>query len=365
VSFTPSQWAAEAQFCHRSPNLWITSDPLGIVWHGGRVIHPTRALRLAVAASTLLATLGTCFVVLNLWPDLQQARVILVLLAAFIPYGVLAWGLAALGFAVGGRRRIVRAFALPCLAAMLLQVWWTQPYWPHAAPAASGSTLRVLSLNLNFGKADPAELAGVLSAERPDVVVLLEVQVPILESLTKLGALASYTYSVGNAPLGFAIDGFESDQGTYVLSRTPLAQLERLDTPNGQYVVRVQRPGGDVAVIAARPRNVLLGIAGWVDDYAALTDAVGRYSTSPLVVAGDLNATHELAPFRRLLAVGLTDAAAQSGVGWLPTYSAEAGVPLIAIDHVLCNSRVTALAIRTFRVGGTDHLGLVADLVTP
>lgn len=334
------------------------------LWHGCRVIRPSAALRaVALTASALAALLGTAFVVLNVWPDLQQTRIVLVLVAAFIPYGVVVWALATLGFAFGGRRRLVRALAVPCLAALLLQISWTQPYWPHAAPAASGSSLRVLSVNLHFGKADPLDLAAVLAAEKPDVVVLMEIQAPILDSLRSSGALEPFPYGVGRAPLGYARNGFESDEGTGVLSRTPLTQLERLDTPNGQYVVSVQRPEGEVTVIAGRPRSVLLGMAGWVDDFAALTDAAIRYDTGPLIVAGDLNATRELAPFRRLLDAGLIDAAAQSGVGWLPTFSAQAIAPLITIDHIMGNSRVTARAIRTFRLGGTDHLGLVADLV--
>jgi len=328
------------------------------------VIRPPSAPRIAaLVAATLSAVAGTMLVVLYLWPSLQEYRGGLVLLAAFIPYGVIAWAIATLGFAVGGRRRLVRALALPCLASLLLQVSWTAPYWPHAAPTASGDPMRILSLNVNFGKADPSGLTAVLAAERPDVVVLLEIQVPLVESLAKTGALDAFPYRVGNAPAGYVANGFESDEGTYVLSRTPLAQLERLPTPNGQYVLRVQRPGGYVTLIAARPRNVLLGMAGWVDDYATLTEAAGRYRTDRLVVAGDLNATRELEPFRRLLGVGLTDAAAQSGAGWLPTYPADAIAPLIAIDHVLCNPRVTARTLRAFRVGGTDHLGLVADLV--
>jgi len=38
-------------------------------------------------------------------------------------------------------------------------------------------------------------------------------------------------------------------------------------------------------------------------------------------------------------------------------------MPLIAIDHVLVNRYVSASAVWTWRLAGTDHLGLTARLV--
>lgn len=321
-----------------------------------------RALGLTLA--TACAAAGSLWMILDRLPNLQYTRVQIAKFAAFVPYGVLAWLLAAALFLSLGRRWF-RLLALPCAVALAVQASWLTPYLPHAAPTASGSPLRLLSVNVNFGKADPDQLADRLRSERPDVVVLLEIQQPLLDALAADGVAADYPYSVGNVPPGWSAVGHESDEGTLVLSRTPVRELERLPTPNGQYVVSVERSGGPVTVIAARPRNVLLGMAGWRGDSAEVARAASAHPHEPLVVAGDFNAVREHATMRPLAALGLRDAAEESGAGWVPTYPSndEALPPLITIDHILVGDKVTATALRSFPLFGTDHRGLVADLV--
>ena len=48
-----------------------------------------------------------------------------------------------------------------------------------------------------------------------------------------------------------------------------------------------------------------------------------RPTARPVVVAGDFNATYDMAPFRKLLTNGYADAAEQSGAGLLRTFPAE------------------------------------------
>ena len=60
---------------------------------------------------------------------------------------------------------------------------------------------------------------------------------------------------------------------------------------------------------------------------------------------------------------GLKSATDVAGGGWLPTYPANSRVPpLLPIDHVLINDRLTATEVGTFRLRGTDHLGLQVTL---
>ncbi len=320
-----------------------------------------RTLGLIVASCCAVA--GAVWVALALHPQWQEARARAAQFAAFIPYGAVAWLIAAVLFAALPRTRWIRAIALPCTVGLALQLAWSAPYVPHAAPTASGSPLRVLSVNLNFGKGDAAQLARQVTSERPDVLVLVEVQQPIVDALTADGALAAYPYRVGNVPSGWSATGVESDEGTLVLSRTPITQLQRLATPNGQYVVRVDA-ATPVTLVAARPRNMLLGLQAWRADSAAVADAARPHLSEPLVLAGDFNAVREHITLQRLLDLGLRDAAEQSGAGWQPTYPTHDVLPpLLAIDHVLVNGRVTATAVRSFALDGTDHRGLVADLV--
>ena len=81
------------------------------------------------------------------------------------------------------------------------------------------------------------------------------------------------------------------------------------------------------------------------------------------MVPGDFNAVDEHGPLRQLRRLGLRSATDLAGAGWVPTYPAGRTIPpLLPIDHVLVNDRLTATGLRAFTVPGTDHRGLMATL---
>ena len=338
----------------------------GDLWHRGSVTRARVWRLLGWAAALPLVLLGGTLLALSAAPELQERHPLATLLAAFVPFGILVWCLAAVVAAASARGRLARLLCSLCLAAALLQAALAHPPWPRPMSTGGIASLTLLVLNTNFGKADPDALASQLAAERPDVVMLLEVQEPLLTALEKGGALADFRERIGTAPLGYTTMGYESDHGTMVLSRRPLALVEQLPTLNGQYVVRVSSAGGDVVFITARPRNPLHEFETWRSDQRLLADAAQRYASEPVVLAGDFAATLDHAPLRRVRELGFKDAAEATGVGWLPTYPSHGALPpVIAIDHVLVGSRLQATAIRTFQIDGTDHLGLVAQLAVP
>jgi endonuclease/exonuclease/phosphatase family metal-dependent hydrolase len=66
---------------------------------------------------------------------------------------------------------------------------------------------------------------------------------------------------------------------------------------------------------------------------------------------------------QHLRGLGLKSATDIVGAGWQPTYPANRSFPpLMAIDHVLVNSRLTATSITTLPNKDSDHLGLLAVL---
>ena len=87
----------------------------------------------------------------------------------------------------------------------------------------------------------------------------------------------------------------------------------------------------------------------------------------PRVLAGDFNATLDHAELRRLLGRGYRDAAEQAGVALRPTWPADRSLlpALVTIDHVLADHRVRVIAVRTVAVPGSDHRGVLADLLLP
>ena len=110
-------------------------------------------------------------------------------------------------------------------------------------------------------------------------------------------------------------------------------------------------------------------IDGWRRDVdrlpATLHDVAEQTRGGPVIVAGDMNSTTDMRPFRGLLRNGYRDAAEQSGAGIKPTFPADSRLPpFIAIDHLLTRS-CTATSLRTIKIAGSDHRGLAATLMIP
>jgi endonuclease/exonuclease/phosphatase family metal-dependent hydrolase len=112
----------------------------------------------------------------------------------------------------------------------------------------------------------------------------------------------------------------------------------------------------------------------WREDLRALADAA-RAEPGPQVLLGDYNAGRDHAPFRRVLAAGLSDAAdltvrsPWSGMTWPvglgPRGRSPVG-PVIRLDHVLVDSgSIGVRSCEPVDVPGTDHLGVLAELVLP
>jgi endonuclease/exonuclease/phosphatase (EEP) superfamily protein YafD len=85
------------------------------------------------------------------------------------------------------------------------------------------------------------------------------------------------------------------------------------------------------------------------------------------ILAGDFNATLDHHELRRLIGRGYHDAGEQAGTGLRMTFPTDASpLPeLVAIDHVLADRRIRVVSVRTVPIEGSDHRGVLADLVLP
>jgi hypothetical protein len=161
--------------------------------------------------------------------------------------------------------------------------------------------------------------------------------------------------------------------GVGVWSRFPLNETERI----GGYTFALVSAPIRITGISIDPSVVVVHLPGpWpppIDDWrrdieqlpATLRDVADVAGAGCVIVASDLNSTMDMRPSRRLLRNGYRDAAEQSGAGIKPTFPAASRLPpLIAIDHVLTRS-CTATSLRTIRIPGSDHRGLVATVTIP
>jgi len=110
-------------------------------------------------------------------------------------------------------------------------------------------------------------------------------------------------------------------------------------------------------------------ITQWRNDIARFPDTLAEMGRTAgagaVIVAGDFNATADMAPFRALLDQGYGDAAMDAGAGLARTYPSRGFRPsVIGIDHILTRN-ATPAAARTVVVVGSDHRGLLATLRVP
>lgn len=346
----PQQWARA--LCRRR-------------WSGRLLVVGALALAPSVA--------GT---VLRLAPPSDDATA---LLASFIPYATVGYaaallcGLAALLVAgpARGRRWLLGVLAAVTGTALLLtcHLAWLAPLFRADGRRAGPDRFVVLSQNMKLGGADPDELTAL--AQRADLVVLAETTPEALAALAARGWAQRFPYAVDDEqvpPGDTAVD-------TAVFSRFPLTDTELVETEVsgsetaergrfGQRITTVVVPRiGAVRVMPVHPCNPYCGGNLWATEHAALAQLAGANLDRPLVVAGDFNAVDDHGPMQDLRRAGLRSATDLAGAGWLPTYPSGGRLPpLLPIDHVLVDQQLTATAVQTVSLRGTDHRGLLVTL---
>lgn len=312
--------------------------------------------------SVLAALAGLAAGLLYLFPQLQTTHRLVALASAFLPYGAIAWLLAAVILFVGSRGRI-RWLATLLVGAALAHSLMLAAYFDatYRSPAGTEPTLRLMSLNMRYGQADLGQLLAEVERVRPDVLVLTEFTSQADAVLSAPEWRALLPHHVGTTGQRSSPEQWGDASGTQVLSRTPLTELARTDdTRATSLAVRVTAAGHTFVLVAAHPANAVSeGRDGWLEESRKVTDLARPYADGPLVVVGDLNSVPEHYTLRSLLAAtGLHECQ----TGWQPTYPAHRLVPLIRIDHVLASAQFVTVSMDTFAASGSDHRGVVAEL---
>ena len=234
-------------------------------------------------------------------------------------------------------------------------------YLNSASRRTAGVEVRLMSANLYQGRADPYHL--VRSAqEQADVVALQELTRQQVERLSSAGLDVTFPYRWLDARGDF--------RGVGIWSRFPTDAPRRIDGYTSAVLAARIRVKG----LATDPTVVVVHLAGpWpgpIDDWrrelnrlpATLSELGEQAGAGSVIVAGDLNSTTDMRPFRALLSNGYRDAAEQSGAGIKPTFRAHSRlIPFIAIDHILTRN-CTATSLRTLTIPGSDHRGIVATI---
>ncbi|SNR35919.1 Uncharacterized conserved protein YafD, endonuclease/exonuclease/phosphatase (EEP) superfamily [Haloechinothrix alba] len=323
--------------------------------------RPRRAL-VARVVTTVLVLLAAAFcaaAVLRLvvsgllWTDGNRYTTALLALTPAVTLaggvlGVLALVLRRLW--VGG---IVTALVVALVAVMLPRAL------PAERPESDGATVRVLTVNLFFGRVDPEAVVELVREYEVDVLTVLELHPRTATELDAagLGELLPHQHFMP-APAA---------AGSGIASRYP---LEELGEVGGSWF---RQPSARVRLDSALPVEIVAvhtvppvtRATDWRAELRALPEAA---ADDPLrILSGDFNATLDHAELRRLLDSGYADAAGQVGKGLVPTWPLQRylPVPLATLDHIVLDERASARDVATADVPSGDHRAVFAEIVLP
>jgi endonuclease/exonuclease/phosphatase (EEP) superfamily protein YafD len=274
---------------------------------------------------------------------------------------VMPWLLAGIlpGMALAAvRRRWVLAVLLGSSAAIIIRAY--APLFTDREPPRPGASapLKVLSYNTWSRNHDVDRIASVIGEQRPDIVLLQEIQPKVFEGV--------------ELALRRAVPGLHSvyqprlEQG--ILSRYPVKSSVAMEAKGQALKVVLQFPGTSVTVIDVHPMRT----GGWRRRYEEINSLLVEDilpEKNPVILGGDFNATDQ-SELYGLVAAHLKNAHWEAGSGFgftFPTTSRRLlGLPLpplVRIDHLFFSSHFVALRAGTLEdSGGSDHLPIFTDL---
>ncbi|MEU6918211.1 endonuclease/exonuclease/phosphatase family protein [Streptomyces olindensis] len=236
-----------------------------------------------------------------------------------------------------------------------LLAWFIEPYGKTGDPAGRPvAELRVLTSNVEFGQGTGSLVAAV-RREKPDVVFVQECEYTCDARLKRdLGR---------DYPHRRAVEGGGSE-GSVILSRHPLRPTDGVRATMGMPGAIADVDGHPVRLQLAHPMPPIPGqVDLWSRELDAVRDAAAADRGTPLVLAGDFNASQDHAAFRRILDTGLYDAARLDGEDRTATWPAPTARTFgTQIDHVLVSGQFTADRTRVLDLADTDHRAVVTDL---
>jgi endonuclease/exonuclease/phosphatase family metal-dependent hydrolase len=274
---------------------------------------------------------------------------------------------------------IVAAWAwVPALAALATRRWaaaavagltavgLTGLVLPRALPdldkgPAGGVALRVLTVNMLYGEADPDQIVRLV---RDNDVAVLAVQ-----EFTPQGQAALHAAGITELLPHQQLTAEPEASGSGLYSRYPmLTQASRRNSGGFQQASATIQPTGAApvhieSVHPLAPAGPTM-YAGWSTDIRQQPPADPR--GAPRILLGDFNATLDHQELRDLINTGYRDAADTAGQGLIASWPSSGRFSgLVTIDHVLVDERIAVQDVAVHSVPNSDHRAVLASLKVP
>ena len=279
---------------------------------------------------------------------------VLVAAMALTPY-VAAFGLVLGLLCVLLRRRVVGFTVL--LLAIALGTLLVPRLLSEEQPSVDGERLRIMTINLFAGQADPNTVVRLVREQQVNVLVMPELTQNTDAAFERLGLSKLLPNRV--------YDEDSTGAGTGVLSKFPLRQVALMDESTlAQPSMVVDVPGSEdieLTAVHIQPGVRTNSAATWRKELAELPRPAERVR----ILAGDFNASFDHAAFRTVLDRGYADAAESTGDGLSATWSSWPLGPPVTIDHILIDDRCAFGSYAVLDVPGSDHKALVSEIILP
>ncbi|MDE1157538.1 MAG: endonuclease/exonuclease/phosphatase family protein [Neorhizobium sp.] len=243
-----------------------------------------------------------------------------------------------------------------------------------AEPARTARRIRILTYNVHScigtdRRLDPARIADVIAAAKPDIIGLQELDV----GRGRTGGVDQAHEIARHLGMDFhfhaALNVAEERYGDAILTALPM-RLVKADTipsvgeQRGALWVEVECDGARLQVI-----NTHLGLPGR-DRLAQAKTLVGKQwlghgdcRDTPHVLIGDFNSTPVTRPYR-LIARHMKDVRIEAGVKAKATFPSR--FPLLRLDHVFVSQQVPVLGAGVLATPlsrrASDHLPFYAEI---
>jgi len=229
---------------------------------------------------------------------------------------------------------------------------------PSSNPGPEVLSLRVLTLNVKKGSADPVAVVREVERHRVDVLVVQELTPDMVDRLAEAGM---------HTRLPFChLDPRPGPNGTGLWARWPLAPLPPVHGLEAAAPrARVEPAAGwPVTLTGVHPRPPThRRVRRWQRELAALQAALVA-TGGQQVIAGDFNTSRDHRPFRDLLDAGFLECTDAARLRPWPAFTWPAGgriPPVMRLDHVLVSQAGASVSeSRIIGVPGTDHRGILA-----
>lgn len=215
--------------------------------------------------------------------------------------------------------------------------------------------IRVMTVNLLNGAADPASLAEAISALSPDVVAAQELGGAAAEVLAE-----SFRYGL--------VEPADDHRGRALVSHRPL-EVSDLSLPyrSGLRAI-LEVDGTDAELLSVHLANPIDPPRGRLRERRRQLEALEKIlvPVRPVILVGDFNSTPLWPAYRRLrrhLDDVVASWAGAAGTSPPRTWGYRPWWPaVLRIDHVFAHG-FTASGVTVRRIRGTDHRAVTADLV--